>query len=118
MRIATCKVLGSTVLLWGCAPVARQGADVTVENRSQFLMENVVAHGTGFDIPIGNIQPGAVHKLRVQPTGESSLRLTFAAGGRPIETRSDGYFEGGGYCVNATVTTAFDLEVTSKLSPC
>ncbi|MEO8315972.1 MAG: hypothetical protein ABI645_14415 [Pseudomonadota bacterium] len=91
---------------------------MTVENRSQTTIENVVAHGTGFDIPMGNIQSGAVHKLRIQPTGESGLRLTFVAGGKSIETRSDGYFEGGGYCVKATVTTAFDLEVKSQLSPC
>jgi hypothetical protein len=114
VRIATFTILAVSVIVGGCA----RGAYVTVANQSQTTLENVVAHGSGFDIAIGDIPPGAVHNLRIIPSGESALHLTFVAAEKSVETRSGGYFEGSGYCVDAIVTSALDLDVKSKLTPC
>lgn len=97
------------LILSGCsrAPV------VTITNHSTVTLSNVVVSGSGFTHQVPIIAPGAEHRMSVRPSGESALRVEFDAAGRHIDSGQQGYFDGGGYRVSATVSTNLDVSVTS-----
>lgn len=91
------------------------GAYVTISNNSRAKLENLVLSGSGFSKALGSLEPGAKRDIRIQPEGESSLRVTFTANGASFDSKPAGYFEGGGYRVDAEVKPDFEVEVTSTL---
>lgn len=93
------------------------GAHVTVSNHSTAKLENVVLSGSGFSKVLGNLEPGAKRDVRIQPDGESSLRVTFTANGEAFDSKPTSYFEGSAYRVSAEVKPNLEVEVQTALEP-
>jgi hypothetical protein len=85
---------------------------LTVRNDSPAELRNVVARGTGFSQPVGNLASGEQRKMEVMPTGETGLQLDFEANGHHYTSPEDGYFEASShYKVQATVQPDFTVKV-------
>ena len=74
-------IIAAALALGGCsrAPV------VTLTNDSTATASNVVVSGPGFSESVGNIAPGAEHKLTVHPSARGGFRLEFDADGRHVD---------------------------------
>ncbi|WP_456990585.1 hypothetical protein [Lysobacter sp. A286] len=100
------------LLLGGCSETTL----VTVENRSEVLLQAVTVAGSGFTQRIGDLPPGATATTHVSPSGESGLSMSFRVEGKEVAFPPSGYFEGGGrYAVNVTVTPELRASVVSEL---
>ena len=85
-----------------------------LRNQSSLTLSNVVVSGTGFSERIATLPAGAEHRLRLKPTGESGVRLTFDAGTQRVDSGSQGYVEPrGGYRVMLTVGTNLNVSIES-----
>src|SRR5689334_22374062 len=69
------------------------GPKVVISNRSDRNLDNVMLSGSGFVTSIGPINAGSVASATLHPTGESSLRVSFDADGRHVDSGEHGYFE-------------------------
>lgn len=87
---------------------------VTIVNQSPLTLSNVVASGSGFSQPLGNIAPGSTHPIQVHPPSESGVRLQFDAEGRHWDTGPQGYLEPhAGDRLTLRVLTNLSVTVTS-----
>lgn len=112
VRIASMVIVAALAAAAGCskAPV------VIIKNQSSLTLSNIVVTGAGFTNHIPSIRGGAEHRLTVQSTADSGIRLVFDAGGQHVDSGSQGYFEArGGYRVTAIVDTNLGVSVTSEL---
>jgi hypothetical protein len=92
------------------------GAQLIIVNNSDVPLVDVVASGSGFSTQLGSVPPHGPRQATVYPRGESDLRLTFTANGKPITFGPDGYFEAsGGYRVTANVSSDFQVSVKSEI---
>jgi hypothetical protein len=99
-------------LLWACGG----GPAVTIANRSNVALDNVVVSGSGFSIPVGHLGVDETRSLSPHPRGESGIRVVFDAAGQHHDSGEQGYFEGGNaYRVSITVDTAMKVIVDSGL---
>ena len=105
MHIPRLIILAAALALGGCsrAPVVTPVVTLTLTNPSTATVSNVVVSGPGFSERVGNIAPGAEHKLTVHPSRESGLRLEFDADGRHIDR------------ITPTVNTNANVSVTLYL---
>ena len=95
-------------VLTGCA---RQ-PQLTVVNQSSTPLTNLVVSGSGFSASVGTLAPGAQTRIGVSPSGESSLRFEFDAGGKHHSSAPDCYFENSSlYRVTATIGPDFSVKV-------
>jgi len=99
------------ILVVGCSG----GARVTVSNESSATLNSLTLSGEGFSQSLGSLEPGAKRDVRIRPSGETSLSVTFVANGKKFESPPAGYFEGGGYRVRAEVKPNFEVAVRSTL---
>jgi hypothetical protein len=101
-----------------CASVigCSSGAQLIIVNESDHQLRDVVASGSGFSTQIGTVPPHSANVLTVYPRGESGLRLTFNADGKPIIFEQDGYFERCcGYLVTVNVSPSLAVSMKSEL---
>jgi hypothetical protein len=89
---------------------------LTVVNQSSVPVTNLVVSGSGFSVHLGTLAPGAQARLGVSPSGESSLRFEFDAGGKHYSAAPDCYFENSPlYRVTATVGPDFTVKVDVRI---
>jgi CTP:molybdopterin cytidylyltransferase MocA len=93
----------------------RSEVSVTVQNASGHDLRRVVLTGSGFVDTMAQVPAGQSVTLRVRPRGESGLAVSFIADGREFAGPAQGYFEGDGYAVKATVDSTFAVDVISTL---
>lgn len=90
-------VIGSLVcatLLHACERPEQAGVEIVVRNESQVGLESVKVNFTGGSYRIASLQPGGVHRRRVNPSGESHLELLYTLLGEgPRTAVVDTYFE-------------------------
>jgi hypothetical protein len=97
-----------TLLLSQCS----RHPTLTVRNDSPGELRNIVARGTGFSQPLGNLAAGQQRKIEIMPTGDSGLQLEFEANGHHYTPPKDGYLEASNYYhVQATVRPDFTVKV-------
>jgi len=102
----------SAVFLSGCS----RKPQLTVSNHSSRSLTNVIVSGSGFSQALGTIAPPGKASVRVTPSGDSSLRLEFDAGGKHFTTAPDCYFKNSSnYRVNATVAPDFTVKVDVRI---
>ena len=89
------------------------GARINILNGSSETLTDIVLTGTGFSERIESLAPGDVATLRVKPTGESGLAVSFVARGERQEVDQQGYFEGNGH-YQVRVEVRNDLSVTVR----
>ena len=83
---------------------------ITLENRSNAIITNVVLSGSGFSSWLGEITADSKRQVSVYPKGESSVRVAFDAAGRHFEKDNLGYIESAGrYRVNLAVEADFKI---------
>jgi|UniRef100_UPI0037841885 hypothetical protein len=106
--LAALLLVPVTAFLSGCS---RQ-PQLMVSNHSSAPLTNVIISGSGFSESIATIAPAEKATVGVMPSGESSLRLEFDAGGKHFTATPDCYFESASYYrVNATVAPDFSVKV-------
>ena len=92
-------LLAITVVLLLIAIVAfqlRSGIQVTVENTGISALKSVVLHVTGASYDLGDIAPGETATARVNPNGESELKVEFKdTDDQTQRLNAGGYFESG-----------------------
>ena len=89
----------------GCS----SGAQLVVVNDSDVRLVDVVATVEGRSTQIGSIEAHSQGQGAVYPRGESgAVRLTFSAGGKPVTSEQQIYFEDG-YRVIVTVSPQLQL---------
>lgn len=102
----------AALLLGACA---RHPA-VTVVNASTVRLDAVVVHGSGFEQPLGSLEPGERRRLKIEPSGETGLGIRFEHPGGAVMHAPQGYFENSGhYSVIGTVTTELGWQVAGEL---
>jgi uncharacterized lipoprotein YajG len=111
MHFSHVIMLVAVVMLIGCSG----SSVVVIANRSNVTVSNVVLSGSGFTNRLGNILPGGEEQIRVNPRGESGLRVVFDAAGRTVDSGEQGYFEATGYRVSAVISTNLNVSVLSDL---
>jgi hypothetical protein len=100
-------VLAAAFVCGGCSrdPV------VTIANRSDVALTNIVVSGSGFSERIESVASGAAGRVSVHPLGESGLRVAFDAGDRHVDVDDLAYIERGDRVV---VTVRADLKVSAR----
>lgn len=109
MRIPKLILLAALATFTGCsrAPV------ITIKNQSSLTLSNVVVSGSGFSNRIASIPAESEHRLTVQPSADSGVRLAFDAGAQHIDSGSQGYLEArGGYRIEAIVGTNLSVLIS------
>ena len=104
-------VCGVVLVVAGCSrePV------VELRNQSAQPVSNLVVSGTGFVERIGSVATGERRRVVVRPTGESGLRVEFEAGGRRVDSGSQGYFEPrDGSRLDAVIGTNLDVRISDS----
>lgn len=105
-------LLPAVAMVAGCsdAPV------VSIANGSQTEVSNAVVSGSMFTNAVGTLRPSEERSIVVHPRGESSVRLTFEAGGRKYDSGDMDYFENSGmYRVSLTITSNLQVESSSTI---
>jgi hypothetical protein len=92
----------------GCS----NGPKITVANHSDHMLQNVTVSGSGFTATIAEVTPGSTESIVVHPHGESSVRITFEADGKHIDSGDCCYFEDNSLYTIA-VSVSHDLEVVA-----
>jgi hypothetical protein len=72
---------------------SQPGIDLTLANDASVPLDSVVIHTTGFSYPIGDLVPGAMHKLKVNSTGESHIEVEHGLPGARRRLVLGVYFE-------------------------
>ena len=91
--------------------------EVELRNDSSQTVSNLVVSGSGFAERIGTVRAGEERRWEVRPTGESGMRIEFEAGGRRVDSGSQGYFEPrGGYRIREVIGTNLDVHVSDRVS--
>ena len=91
---------------------------VQFKNQSDHKLETVRLSGSGFEASLGEIDPGKSRTIKVHPSGDSALSVSFVADGQSYRFEPQGYFEAGGmYKVTATVSRDLSVVVDSDIGP-
>ena len=91
--------------------------EVELRNDSPQTVSNLVVSGTGFTERIGTVGAGEGRRFVVRPTSESGVRIEFEAGGRTVDSGSQGYVEPrGGYRIRAVIGTDLEVQVSDRVS--
>ena len=91
--------------------------EVELRNDSPQTVSNLVVSGTGFTERIGTMRAGEGRRFVVRPTSESGVRIEFEAGGRTVDSGSQGYVEPrGGYRIRAVIGTDLGVQVSDRVS--
>ena len=99
-------------VLAGCS----DATPISLTNRSRATLDDVVVAGSGFERAVGSIAPGNTAIVRVRPSGESGLKLSFRSGSKSFDLPMQGYFEGGGsYTVKVVVGPDLNATVDASL---
>jgi hypothetical protein len=112
-RVALVLLVG-TIGLTGCStsPV------ITITNRSDTVLTNVVVSGSGFSEHIESLAPGRSRAVTVRPRGESGLRVSFDSHGRHVDVDNLAYLEAsGGYRVAVNVQSDLTVDAKATLWP-
>lgn len=89
---------------------------VTVVNGSVDPLTNLVVSGSGFSESLGSLAPGGQMTVKVNPSADTGLSLSFEAAGERHVPPPDGYFEASGhYRVKATVRPDFSVKIESEI---
>jgi len=105
------RVVAALLCLAALAGCSRQ-SQLVVVNQSSASLTNLVVSGSGFSVRLGTLTPGEQTRAGVSPSGESSLRFEFDAGGRHFSSAPDCYFENSPlYRVTATIGPDFSVKV-------
>ena len=88
--IAAVLVVAGVIFLWR----HRGGVAVSVVNDESFALTAVEVRTSAGAYPLGDLQPGGSASTLVGAKGESSVRLSWIAGGSTHESDADVYFEG------------------------
>ena len=103
-------LVAATLVACGGHPV------ITVTNRSNMTLENLVVSGSGFTHNIASLAAGAQSSFSPRSRGDSGIRLAFDALGKRHSTPEKGYFEAaGGYRVSVFIDADFKVTVNSTL---
>jgi len=102
-------ILLSTFVLVGCCG----GTSVTVENQSSVKVNDIQARGPGFAAHVGDLEPGERTEVKVYPSGEAGIGLTFSANSKEFKTPVSGYFESG-YDVSVVISKDLSVNVDSE----
>jgi hypothetical protein len=95
-------------ILAGCS----RGPQLTVINSSAVPVRNIVVFGSGFFDHLGDLPAGGQMTTGLKPSGESSLRLEFDAGGKHYASPPEGYFENIPiFKITATIAPNFTIKV-------
>jgi hypothetical protein len=86
------------------------GVPVKFKNQSDHKLETVRLSGSGFEASLGEIDPGESCTIKVYPSGDSALSVSFVSNGQSYRFEPQGYFEAGGM-YNVTVTVSRDRSV-------
>jgi len=90
---------------------------VELRNDAPQTVSNLVVSGTGFTERIGTVRAGEGRRFVVRPTGESGVRIEFEAGGRRVDSGSQGYIEPrGGSRIRAVIGTNLDVRISDSPS--
>jgi hypothetical protein len=98
-------VFAAAFLTTQCQPASIQ---FVLTNAAPDPMRSVTVHVTGASYSIGDVAPGASRTVRVRPSGESHIELSYADGHRTVV---DCYFEPG-YGGKITAVVAADKVVS------
>ncbi|MFM7817124.1 MAG: hypothetical protein ACKPGI_09165 [Verrucomicrobiota bacterium] len=91
--------------------------EVELRNDASQTVSNLVVSGTGFTGRIGTVRAGEGRRFVVRPTGESGVRIDFEAGGRRVDSGSQGYIEPrGGSRIRAVIGTNLDVRISDSPS--
>ncbi|MFM7213350.1 MAG: hypothetical protein ACKO3H_00555 [Verrucomicrobiota bacterium] len=91
--------------------------EVELRNDASQTVSNLVVSGTGFTERIGTVRAGEGRRFVVRPTGESGVRIDFEAGGRRVDSGSQGYIEPrGGSRIRAVIGTNLDVRISDSPS--
>lgn len=94
------------------------GTSVAFKNQSESRLEGVELSGNGFKASLGVVSPGQSLAVKVYPSGESGLSVSFVANGRSYSYEPQDYFEGGGmYKISAIVDRDLSISVQSDIRP-
>jgi hypothetical protein len=108
-RFVQFMLVVSRVGLAGCS----SSPIITVTNRSDAVLTDVVVSGLGFSEHIQGLPAGTSKTLTVRPRGESWLRVSFDSRGRHVDVDDLAYIEASdGYRVAVNVQP--DLKVRRK----
>ena len=107
----TAVLAAALTLLVGC----RSGQPVKVTNRSSGALTEVVLTGNGFTEKVGTIPAGGAETVRIQPRGETGLRITFEANGRRYGSGRDALEED--HLERAEITINADYSIQIDFNP-
>lgn len=94
------------------------GASVKFKNQSNHELQSVEISGSGFKASLRDIAPGQSRTVKVYPSGESALSVSFVANGQGYRSEPQGYFEGGGmYKVSVVVSRDLTVLVDTSIWP-
>lgn len=79
------------VLLFAFAAGCSTKTTVTVANQSNVTISNVTVTATGFKESIAALPVGETRSYLFELQGDSGVQVTYEAGGRKIDTGSQGY---------------------------
>jgi hypothetical protein len=79
-------------------------------------LTNLVVSGSGFSARLNTLAPGAQTRVGISPSGDSSLRFEFDAGGKHYSSAPDCYFENSPlYRVTAVIGPDFTVKVDVRI---
>ena len=111
-RFAICFFLASALSACG------SGVSTTFKNQSDRELEAVELSGSGFKASLGIVAPGQSHTIRVYPSGDSALSVSFVANGQSYSSGPQGYFSGGWmWEVSAKVERDLTVSVETDIWP-
>ena len=115
IRVRSLMYVSSLLLFVGIVGCSKSPL-VRIENQSAVTVSNIVVTGNGFSSAIPSIAPSKTHELRVQPKGESSIRFTFDAGEKHVDSANQEYIEANGdYRVRAIIHSNLTVTVSTDL---
>jgi hypothetical protein len=73
--------------------------------------------GAGFNERIDSLASGEKASFRVRPTGDSRVRVSFNADGKPIDAAEQGFVSKGSYHVAILIKADLTISVSVELRP-
>ena len=107
------KFLATLVVALTLSGCRDDSTPVVIINNSTATLESVQARGPGFAAFVGDIGPGDRRKIKIYPSGEAGLGLTFKALNAEYSSPVSGYFEAS-YDVTVTVSQDMSVDVNGE----
>ena len=112
------KQLVASLFLTTALSACGSAVSVKFDNQSDHKLESVRLSGSGFEASLREIAPGKSQTVKVYPSGDSALSVSFSADGQSYRFEPQGYFEASGmYKVTATVSRDLSVVVDSDIGP-